>query len=132
MCHSFSPAEFLLRKQLMITLWEFPCILLVAFPLMLFFFLSLIFANLITVSPDVLLLGLILPGTLFASCTWVLFPMLGNFSVIPSNTFLGPFSHSSSFATAKSLQSCLTLCHPIPGILQARTLEWVAISFSNA
>ena len=44
-------------------------------------------------------------------------------------------------ATAKSLQSCLTLCNPIdssppgspiPGILQARTLEWVAISFSNA
>ena len=43
--------------------------------------------------------------------------------------------------TAKSLQSCLTLCDPIdtsppgslvPGILQARTLEWVAISFSNA
>ena len=44
-------------------------------------------------------------------------------------------------ATAKSLQSCLTLCDPIdgsppgspvPGILQARILEWVAISFSNA
>ena len=35
-------------------------------------------------------------------------------------------------ATAKSLQSCVTLCDPIPGILQARTLEWVAISFSNA
>ena len=44
-------------------------------------------------------------------------------------------------AAAKSLQSCLTLCDPIdcsplgspvPGILQARTLEWVAISFSNA
>ena len=42
---------------------------------------------------------------------------------------------------AKSLQSCLTLCNPIdsspqgspiPGVLQARTLEWVAISFSNA
>ena len=33
---------------------------------------------------------------------------------------------------AKSLQSCLTLCDPILGILQARTLEWVAISFSNA
>ena len=42
---------------------------------------------------------------------------------------------------AKSLQSCPTLCDPIdgsspgsaaPGILQARTLEWVAISFSNA
>ena len=44
-------------------------------------------------------------------------------------------------AVAKLLQSCLTLCDPtdgspprspIPGILQARTLEWVAISFSNA
>ena len=39
-------------------------------------------------------------------------------------------------AVAKSLQSCLTLCDPTPGspvagILQARTLEWVAISFSN-
>ena len=46
-----------------------------------------------------------------------------------------------SAAAAKLLQSCLTLCDPIegslpgstvPGILQARTLEWVAISFSNA
>ena len=44
-------------------------------------------------------------------------------------------------AAAKSLQSCQTLCDPIdssppgspvPGILQARTLEWVAVSFSNA
>ena len=44
-------------------------------------------------------------------------------------------------AAAKSLQSCPTLCDPIdgsppgspiPGILQARTLEWVATSFSNA
>ena len=34
-------------------------------------------------------------------------------------------------AAAKSLQSCPTLCDLIPGILQARTLEWVAISFSN-
>ena len=48
-------------------------------------------------------------------------------------------AHAS--AAAKSLQSCLTLCDPIdgsppgptvPGILQARTLEWVAISSSNA
>ena len=48
---------------------------------------------------------------------------------------------SLSAAAAKSLQSCPTLCDPIdgsppgsaiPGILQARTLEWVAISFSNA
>ena len=44
-------------------------------------------------------------------------------------------------AAAKSLQLCLTLCDPtdgsppgspVPGILQARTLEWVAISFSSA
>ena len=48
---------------------------------------------------------------------------------------------SLAAAAAKSLQSCLTLCDPrddsppgspVPGILQARTLEWVAISFSNA
>ena len=51
------------------------------------------------------------------------------------------FNMLSAAATAKSLQLCLTLCDPIdgsqpgslvPGILQARTLEWVAISFSNA
>ena len=40
--------------------------------------------------------------------------------------------HPATIATAKSLQSCPTLCDPIPGILQARALEWVAISFSNA
>ena len=48
---------------------------------------------------------------------------------------------AAAAAAAKSLHSCLTLCNPIdgsppgspiPGILQARTLEWVAISFSNA
>ena len=48
---------------------------------------------------------------------------------------------AAAAAAAKSLQSCLTLCDPIdgsppgsaiPGILQARTLEWVAISLSNA
>ena len=48
---------------------------------------------------------------------------------------------SAAATAAKSLQSCPTLCDPIdgsqpgspvPGILQARTLEWVAISFSNA
>ena len=47
---------------------------------------------------------------------------------------------SAVAAAAKSIQSCLTLCDPIdgsppgspvPGILQARTLEWIAISFSN-
>ena len=51
------------------------------------------------------------------------------------------FPNSAAAAVAKSLQPCPTLCDPIdcsppgspvPGILQARTLEWVAISFSNA
>ena len=54
--------------------------------------------------------------------------------------FDGPIK-SFAAAAAKSLQSCLTLCDPIdgspsvslcPGILQARKLEWLAISFSNA
>ena len=49
--------------------------------------------------------------------------------------------NTQAAAAAKSLQSCPTLCDPIdgslpgssvPGILQARILEWVAISFSNA
>ena len=48
---------------------------------------------------------------------------------------------AAAAAAAKSLQSCPTLCDfidssppgsPVPGILQARILEWVAISFSNA
>ena len=51
------------------------------------------------------------------------------------------FVNAAAAAAAKSLQSCPTLCDPrdgsppgsaVPGILQARTLEWVAISFSNA
>ena len=59
-------------------------------------------------------------------------------TLTPRESFL---TKVESTATAKSLQSCLTLCDPIdgsppgstvPGILQARTLEWVAISFSNA
>ena len=49
--------------------------------------------------------------------------------------------YTAAAAAAKSLQLCRTLCDlidrsppgsPVPGILQARTLEWVAISFSNA
>ena len=57
--------------------------------------------------------------------SWLPFPPLGTYAA----------------AAAKLLQSCPTLCNPIdgsppdfpvPGILQARTLEWVAISFSNA
>ena len=60
---------------------------------------------------------------------WLTFPY-------PASEFFSP-----AVAAAVSLQSCPTLCDPIdgsplgssiPGILQARTLEWVAISFSNA
>ena len=65
--------------------------------------------------------------------------------LLSSNSFWDVFSvlqnaHRET-CYAKSLQSCPTLCNPIdgsppgshiPGILQARTLEWVAISFSNA
>ena len=52
-----------------------------------------------------------------------------------------PSLPAAAAAAAKALQSCPTLCDPrdgsppgspVPGILQARTLEWVAISFSNA
>ena len=55
--------------------------------------------------------------------------------------YLPGWNYSNAAAAAKSLQSCPTLCDPIdgspsgspiPGILQARTLEWVALSFSKA
>ena len=54
---------------------------------------------------------------------------------------IGTYAAAAAAAAARLLQSCPTLCDPIdgsppgspiPGILQARTLEWVAISFSNA
>ena len=72
------------------------------------------------------------------------------FRLIFSNNFTSALQKLSFFqrnfdsyaaAAAKSLQSCLTLCDPIdsspsgssiPGILQARIMEWAAISFSNA
>ena len=61
-------------------------------------------------------------------------------SLIPDGMCLSVVSISAAAAAAKSLQSCLTLCDPvdgsqpgfpIPGILQARVLEWVAISGSH-
>ena len=79
--------------------------------------------------------------------------MSGICSVVSNSLgpFVTPLSHViplsmgvlffSATAAAKSLQSCRTLCDPVegspqgssvPGILQARTLEWVAISFSSA
>ena len=65
-----------------------------------------------------------------------------SFQVLPLSSLLfSNHSAAAAAAAAKLLQSCLILCDPIdgsppgsitPGILQARTLEWVAISFSNA
>ena len=67
-------------------------------------------------------------------CRWILYQLSYQGRVnIPKS--------AAAAAAAKSLQSCPTLCDPIdgsppgfpaPGILQARTLDWVAISFSNA
>ena len=64
-----------------------------------------------------------------------------NFCYIYIYIYTHTHTHLEKAEDAKSLQSCRTLCDPIdnsppgfhvPGILQARTLEWVAISFSNA
>ena len=78
---------------------------------------------------------------------WYLFFIIFYYIFISSFYFLSFFlffffdAFYSGFAAAKSLQSCPTLCDPrdgsppgspVPGIFQARTLEWIAISFSNA
>ena len=85
---------------------------------------------------------------------FTLIPYFSNFlctAPLFHDTYYHPEGHCSktvntslitaAAAAAKSLQSCLTLCDltdgsppgsPVPGILQARTLEWVAISFSSA
>ena len=61
-------------------------------------------------------------------------------TVETKNRLISP-DFQDAAAAAKVLQLCLTLCDPtdgsspgspVPGILQARTLEWIAISFSNA
>ena len=76
---------------------------------------------------------------------------IGSHTSSESNSLVKPYgqnpplplsiSSPAAAAAAKAFQSCPTLCDPIdgsppgspvPGILQARTLEWIAISFSNA
>ena len=91
-----------------------------------------------------------LPLTLFWSLNWssiesclqlfLVFPFI--LSLLHSFAYSShSFPSFSLMAAAKELQSCLTLCNPregslressVPGILQAITLEWAAISFSNA
>ena len=72
-------------------------------------------------------------------CLYHTFKILGTLIIQMIKMYLFPSGRHA--AAAKSLQSCPTLCDPIdgsppgfpvPGILQARTLEWGAISFSNA
>ena len=94
-----------------------------------------------------LVLIYLITGSLYLLTTFILFSL----PLLPTSrtTNLSSFSVSlfvlkynvPAAAAAKSFQSCLTLCDPmdgsppgspVPGILQARTLEWVAISFSNA
>ena len=69
---------------------------------------------------------------------WREMPVTCDFIATP--TFAGFLGNAAAATAAKSLQLCPTLCDPIdgsppvspiPGILQARTLEWAAISFSN-
>ena len=83
---------------------------------------------------------------LWSHCSFLLGPGAHKVLFVPSKSlffqnFLWKFCNQIPAAAAKSLQSCPTLCDPIdgslpgspvPGILQARILEWVAISFSNA
>ena len=71
----------------------------------------------------------------------VIFFVIIELFILTSHLILTKSHAAAAAAAAKSLQSCPTLCDPrdgsppdspVPGILQARTLEWGAISFSNA
>ena len=72
----------------------------------------------------------------------ILAELIGSYYIVIDRTFMVLFIKITVAAgAAKSLQSCPVLCDPIdgsppdspvPGFLQARTLEWVAISFSSA
>ena len=83
------------------------------------------------------------PVAIFFSREGIFLTQESNLDLLHCKQILYCLSHQGSpaaAAAAKSLQSCPTLCDPIdssppssavPGILQARTLEWVAISFSK-
>ena len=84
-----------------------------------------------------------LPRALLATAIWLIYVSAIVLHFSKETELIGYDIHTrtSAAAAAKLLQPCPTLCDPIdgsppgspiPGILQARTLEWVAISFSNA
>ena len=93
-------------------------------------------------------LSITFPMLLDPSCQFFVSSSFFHFSFLKTHTHTHTHTHtkpstdtSLHAAAAKLLQSCPTLCDsidgspprfPVPGILQARTLEWVAISFSNA
>ena len=79
-------------------------------------------------------------SSIFAHVKWILENYRNNF--LPFKSVSSPLGvlHAAAAAAAKSLQSCPTLCNPIdgsppgspvPGIFQARVLEWGAIAFSQ-
>ena len=81
------------------------------------------------------------PGNPDSACASSSPPFLMMYSAYKLNKQVDNIQLAAAATAAKSLQSCPTLCDPIdgsspassvPGILQARTLEWVAIYFSNA
>ena len=100
-------------------------------------------SNRLILSRPLLLLPSVFPSIrVFSdeSALHIRWPKYWSFSISPSNEYSGLISFAAA-AAAESLQSCPTLCNPIdgsppgspvPGILQARILEWVAISFANA
>ena len=105
--------------------------------------LCLVLFSLISMCLGIFLLGFILYGALHLLdlIDYFLFHVGEIFNYNLFKIFSCLLFFSSSSAAAKSLQLCSSLCDPtdssppdspIPGILQARTLEWVAISFSNA
>ena len=87
---------------------------------------------------SILTLHLLQQWSYISTIFWINF-LFSKLYMFPQYIFSGIYSGFAA-AAAKSLQSCLTLCDPIdgsppgspvPGILQAQTLEWVAISFSS-
>ena len=80
-----------------------------------------------------------LSGGPWEHSSWLQIPYILQKVLLPKEAVV--VREAPAATAAKSIQSCLTLCDPrdssppgslVPGILQARTLEWVAISFSNA